>query len=259
MSPFRLYRVEYRNQSSYAILQNERFYMVDPGAGRAPLSEERSAAVSECKVLSPTQPSKIIGVGLNYRDHAAERNKPIPKEPLIFLKPPSSLLNPEEPILLPAISDRVDPEGELAIVIGQAAHRLSSDEDAQACIFGYSCFNDVTARDLQDRDVQFTRAKGFDSFAPYGPCLAVGLDPADLALEVRVNGQVRQTSRTSQLIFSPVYLVRYISQVMTLLPGDVIATGTPSGIAPIQAGDIVEVEIESIGILRNPVRSANNL
>ena len=141
----------------------------------------------------------------------------------------------------------------LAIVIGERACQLNSEEEADACIFGYSCINDVTARDLQDQDVQFTRAKGFDTFAPYGPCVAIGIDPSDLAISTRVNNETRQSSRTSQLIFSPRYLVWYISQIMTLMPGDVIATGTPSGIAPVHAGDVIEVEVEGIGILRNTV------
>ena len=154
---------------------------------------------------------------------------------------------------MPESSQRVDPEGELAVVIGDVASKLSSPEEATRCIFGYSCFNDVTARDLQDKDVQFTRAKGFDTFAPYGPCVALGLDASDLAITTRVNGEVRQSSRTSQLIFSPEHLIWYISQIMTLMPGDVISTGTPSGIAPIHPGDRVEIEIEGIGILQNVV------
>ncbi|HSE39318.1 MAG TPA: fumarylacetoacetate hydrolase family protein, partial [Acidobacteriota bacterium] len=150
-----------------------------------------------------------------------------------------------------------DPEGELAVVIGSPASKLTSEQEANACIFGYACFNDVTARDLQDKDVQFTRAKGFDTFAPFGPCIGINLDASDLEITLRVNGETRQHSRTSQLIFSPQYLIWYISQIMTLLPGDVITTGTPAGIAPIQNGDVVELEIEGIGILRNPVRAAS--
>ena len=214
---------------------------------------ERSAPANECRILTPTVPSKIIGIGLNYRDHAVERNKPIPEEPLLFLKPPSALLLPGDAIRIPAASTRVDPEGELAVVLGSYASKIASPEIARKHIFGFSCFNDVTARDLQDKDVQFTRAKGFDTFAPFGPCVAIGLDASDLAITTRVNGEVRQHSRTSQLIFPPEYLVWYVSQIMTLLPGDVITTGTPSGIAPIHPGDVVEVEMESIGILRNPV------
>ena len=253
-----LYRVERQGKASYAVSREDMFYFVDLKSPDAPVSAERSAPASECRILTPTVPSKMIGIGLNYRDHALERNKPLPEEPLIFLKPPSAILCPGDPIRLPAKSKRVDPEGELAVILGSLASKLPSPEAAHKHIFGYTCFNDVTARDLQDKDIQFTRAKGFDTFAPFGPCVAVGLDPSDLAITTRVNGQVRQQSRTSQLIFSPAYLVWYVSQIMTLLPGDVISTGTPSGIAPIQAGDTVEIEIESIGILRNPVVAAEN-
>jgi 2-keto-4-pentenoate hydratase/2-oxohepta-3-ene-1,7-dioic acid hydratase in catechol pathway len=252
-----LYRVEYNGDTTYAVLQEDRFYLVDPRNPQTPVSGERSAPANECRILTPTTPSKIIGIGLNYKDHAEERNKPIPKEPLIFLKPSSALIAAGETILLPSASSRIDPEGELAVVIGSPASKLNSEQEANACIFGYACFNDVTARDLQDKDIQFTRAKGFDTFAPFGPCIAVSLNADDLEITLRVNGQTRQHSRTSQLIFSPQYLIWYISQIMTLLPGDVITTGTPSGIAPIQNGDMVEVEIEGIGILRNPVKTAS--
>lgn len=250
-----LYRIEFRGQITYAVKQEDRFYFFDLVNPQKPLSVEDSAPESECKVLNPTQPSKIVGIGLNYKDHAAERNKPLPPEPLLFLKPTSALLAPGEEIILPSVSRRVDPEGELAIVIGEIARLLPSPQEAQRCILGYSCFNDVTARDLQDKDVQFTRAKGFDTFAPYGPNIAIGADVTNLAITTRVNGEVRQSSRTSQLIFSPDYLVWYVSNIMTLFPGDVIATGTPSGIAPISPGDTVEIEIESIGLLQNRVRA----
>lgn len=249
-----LYRIEYRGQLVYAVKQEDRFYFFDLANPQKSLSIEESAPESECKILIPTQPSKIVGIGLNYKDHALERNKPLPSEPLLFLKPTSALLPPDGEIVLPKASTRVDPEGELAIVIGELACKLESPEQSHSFIFGYSCFNDVTARDLQDKDVQFTRAKGFDTFAPYGPCIAIGADASDLSISTRVNGEVRQNSRTSQLIFSPDYLVWYVSNIMTLFPGDVISTGTPSGIAPIKDGDIVEVEIESIGLLRNQVR-----
>ena len=252
-----LYRVEKGGQTTYAVLQEDRFYFVDPQNPQTPISSEHSAPSSECRILTPTSPSKIIGVGLNYKDHAEERNKPIPKEPLLFLKPSTALIASGETILIPSSSSRVDPEGELAVVIGSLASKLKSEEEANACIFGYACFNDVTARDLQDKDVQFTRAKGFDTFAPFGPCITVSVKAEDLEITLRVNGQARQHSRTSQLIFSPQYLICYISHIMTLLPGDVITTGTPSGIAPIHDGDVVEVEIEELDVLRNPVKTAS--
>ena len=249
-----LYRVLHQDSVHYAILKENDFYFVDPGNPAALVDSGRIAPVGECTLLPPTQPSKIVCVGLNYRDHALERNKPIPEEPLLFLKPPSALLAMDQMISLPPSSKRVDPEGELAVVIGQTASKINSPDDAPGHILGYSCLNDVTARDLQDKDVQFTRAKSFDTFAPYGPCIAIGADPSDLAITTRVNGEIRQSSRTSQLIFSPAYLVWYVSQIMTLQPGDVISTGTPSGIAPIQSGDVIEVEIETIGMLRNTVQ-----
>jgi len=249
-----LYRVLYQESIQYAILKENSFYFVDLKKPAALVDAGRIAPAQECKLLPPTQPSKIVCVGLNYKDHALERNKPIPEEPLLFLKPPSALLAPDQAISLPAASRRVDPEGELAVVIGETAAKVSSIEDAPRYILGYSCFNDVTARDLQDKDVQFTRAKGFDTFAPYGPCIAIGVDPSDLAITTRVNGEIRQSSRTSQLIFSPAFLVWYVSQIMTLQPGDVISTGTPSGIAPVKSGDVIEVEVETIGVLRNTVQ-----
>jgi len=249
-----LYRIQHKDQVSFAVLREDRFYFVDVRNPQMPVSAEKSASSAECKILNPTQPTKIIGVGLNYKDHAEERKKPIPSEPLLFIKPSTALLAHEERIILPPASKRVDPEGELAIIIGRQAHLLSTPDDSDRFIFGYSCFNDVTARDLQDKDVQFTRAKGFDTFAPFGPCVAIGVDPKDLAISTKVNGQIRQSSRTSQLIFNPQYLVWYISQIMTLMPGDVISTGTPSGIAPIYDGDTVEIEIESVGLLRNTVK-----
>jgi 2-keto-4-pentenoate hydratase/2-oxohepta-3-ene-1,7-dioic acid hydratase in catechol pathway len=246
-----LYRIQHESQIGYAVLKEDRFYYVDPDQPNRLTS--KFGSVADCKILTPTEPSKIIGVGLNYKDHALERNKPLPPEPLLFLKPSTALLAPGDTIRRPEMASRVDPEGELAVVIGARATRLSSPDEGTNYILGFSCINDVTARDLQDKDGQFTRAKGFDTFAPYGPCLALGLDPSDLAIRTSVNKEVRQSSRTSQLIFPPDYLVWYISQVMTLLPGDVIATGTPAGIAPVQSGDLIEVEIESIGVLQNPV------
>jgi 2-keto-4-pentenoate hydratase/2-oxohepta-3-ene-1,7-dioic acid hydratase in catechol pathway len=207
----------------------------------------------ECRLLPPVAPSKIVAVGLNYRDHAQERGKAIPEEPLLFLKPPSSVIGPGDTIRRPAWAGRVDHEAELGLVIGRKAHDLPSPEDAAGHIFAATCVNDVTARELQDRDVQFTRAKGFDTFCPVGPCIVSGLDLGALAVEGRVNGQVRQKSTTAQLIFPPAHLVWAISRVMTLLPGDIISTGTPAGIGPLAAGDVVEIEVQGVGVLSNPV------
>ena len=202
--------------------------------------------------LPPCRPSKIIGVGRNYQSHARELGNVAPPEPLLFLKPPSALLPHRGAIRLPAASARVDYEGELGIVIGRRARDVS-EADALEHVLGYTCVNDVTARDLQKEDVQFTRAKGFDTFCPVGPCLATGLDPADLELQTWVNGKPRQSAPVRGMVFPPARLVSYISKVMTLEPGDLIATGTPEGVGPLVAGDEVVVAIEGIGRLSNRV------
>jgi 2-keto-4-pentenoate hydratase/2-oxohepta-3-ene-1,7-dioic acid hydratase in catechol pathway len=212
-----------------------------------------TVARDEARLLAPVLPSKIVAIGLNYKDHAAERGKPLPAEPLIFLKPPSAVIGPGETIRRPAWAGRVDHEAEMGIVIGRAARDLPGPEEARGHVLGALCVNDVTARDLQDKDVQFTRAKGFDTFCPLGPCIATGLDLANLEVVGRVNGVVRQKSRTDQLIFDAFHLVWFVSRVMTLLPGDIISTGTPAGIGPLASGDVVEVEVEGVGVLRNPV------
>jgi len=204
------------------------------------------------RVLPPCQPSKIVAVGLNYRDHAHELNLPEPEEPLIFLKPSSAVIGHEEAIIYPRMSHHVEYEGELGIVIGKLAKGIKA-KDAFEYILGYTCVNDITARDLQKKDGQWTRAKSFDTFAAIGPCLAMGFSPDGLVIRSYLNGQLRQASSTNQLIFSPAFLVGFISQVMTLFPGDVISTGTPAGVGPMQPGDVVDVEIEGIGTLRNKV------
>jgi 2-keto-4-pentenoate hydratase/2-oxohepta-3-ene-1,7-dioic acid hydratase in catechol pathway len=205
---------------------------------------------------APPPPSKIIGIGRNYREHAAELGNVAPEtEPLIFLKAPSALLADGEEIVLPGVSPRVDFEGELALVIGQRVKDWPLERWLEA-LTGVSCANDVTARDLQKKDGQFARAKSFDSFCPVGPEIVAGLDPSDLAIETRVNGAVRQSSRTSQMIFSPAFLVAWLSRMMTLMPGDLILTGTPAGVGALAPGDLVEVEIEGVGKLSNRVRGA---
>jgi 2-keto-4-pentenoate hydratase/2-oxohepta-3-ene-1,7-dioic acid hydratase in catechol pathway len=208
--------------------------------------------LAEVKILPPVMPSKIVAIGLNYKDHAAELKIELPEEPLIFLKPASAVIGHLDPIIYPAMSHRVDFEGELGIVIGKAAKGISEDR-ADEFILGYTCCNDVTARDLQGKDGQWTRAKGFDTFAPLGPWIETELDPACLKLETFLNGERKQTSDTSYLIFPPRRLVSFISRIMTLYPGDCIATGTPSGIGPMNVGDKVEVRIEGIGSLVNSV------
>jgi 2-keto-4-pentenoate hydratase/2-oxohepta-3-ene-1,7-dioic acid hydratase in catechol pathway len=205
------------------------------------------------KLLPPSVPTKIVCVGRNYLDHAKELNSEVPKQPLIFMKPPSSVIAPEEPIVMPRISQRVDYEGELAIIIGRRCYQLRDTDDVQPYILGYTCLNDVTARDLQKLDVQFTRAKGFDTFCPFGPLLEAHLDPLGVTVETFVNGVRKQSGHSSQMIFPLDVIIRFIAQVMTLEPGDVIATGTPAGVSALAPGDVVEVSVGGIGTLRNPV------
>jgi 2-keto-4-pentenoate hydratase/2-oxohepta-3-ene-1,7-dioic acid hydratase in catechol pathway len=200
------------------------------------------------------QPSKIICVGRNYAEHAAELGNEVPKEPLLFLKAPSAFIRNGDPIVIPPQSQQVEHEGELAIVIGRKCKGLYDDEDPFAYIRGYTSLNDVTARDVQRKDVQFTRGKSFDTFCPIGPWIETELDVMDLRVTCSVNGEIRQDGRTSQMVFPVDFLVRYISRQMTLLPGDVIATGTPSGVSKLNSGDVCEVEIDGIGTLRNTVK-----
>jgi len=210
---------------------------------------------NKVRLVAPVEPSKIVCVGRNYAAHAAELGNEIPKEPLLFLKPPSSIVGPDEPIVLTPYSQRVEHEGELALVVGRECSHLKDDDDALSYLAGYTCLNDVTARDIQKSDVQFTRGKGFDTFCPIGPWIETDLDPANVLVELRVNGTVRQTGRTGLMLYPCAFLVRWISRMMTLFPGDVIATGTPAGVGPLVAGDVVEVSVEGIGVLRNPVHA----
>jgi 2-keto-4-pentenoate hydratase/2-oxohepta-3-ene-1,7-dioic acid hydratase in catechol pathway len=206
---------------------------------------------------APPSPSKIVAVGRNYRDHAAELGNPVPdEEPLLFLKAPSSLVIGGGEIVLPPESSRVDYEGELALVIGRRIKDWPQERWLDA-LAGVCCANDVTARDLQKKDGQFARAKSFDTFCPIGPAIVSGIDASDLAIETRVNDAVKQSSRTSNMVFSPAFLVAYVSRMMTLLPGDLILTGTPAGVGPLAPGDRVEVEIEKVGVLSNRVAAAD--
>lgn len=208
--------------------------------------------MSEIKYLPPTVPTKVIALGLNYFDHAEEFKMKIPEEPLIFLKPPSALIAHNENIIYPQMSKRLDYEAELAIIIKNKIKNIEA-KDVFKNVLGYTCFNDVTARDLQKKDGQWTRAKSFDTFAPIGPCIVTDLEPNNLRIELRKNGQVKQQSFTGNMIFKVDRIVSFISQIMTLNPGDVIVTGTPSGVGELCRGDVVEVEIEGIGILKNRV------
>jgi 2-keto-4-pentenoate hydratase/2-oxohepta-3-ene-1,7-dioic acid hydratase in catechol pathway len=220
----------------------------DPAESFAPV------ALAEAKLLPPVEPSKIVCVGRNYREHAAELGNEVPAAPLLFFKPPSSLLAPGDAIRLPAQSTRVDYEGELAIVIGRQARTLTANSDLRPYIRGYTIVNDVTARDLQKSDGQWTRAKGFDTFCPCGPVVSSEVNPAaGLILETRLNGERKQYGTTRDFIFLIPHLLVYITACMTLEPGDLIPTGTPAGVGPMATGDKVEVEIEGLGVLRNPV------
>ena len=227
-----------------------------PAAGAPPQMRvlAQPLALDAADLLAPVEPSKIVCVGRNYRDHAAELKNPIPTEPMFFLKPPSALLDPRGVIRRPRVSERVDFEGELAVVIGRRCDHLADADDVRPYILGYTALNDVTARDLQTKDAPWTRSKGFDTFCPVGPIVASGLDPwAGVEVSTRVNGALRQRGNTRDFIFPLDAIIRYISRVMTLFPGDLVATGTPAGVGPLVAGDVVEVTVEGVGTLRNTV------
>jgi len=211
---------------------------------------EEVGRLAALTLLAPVTPSKVICVGRNYREHAAEFNNPVPEEPLLFMKPPSSVIGPGAEIHYPSLSKRVDPEAELVIVIGREAHRVPADR-ATEVIGGYTVGNDVTARDIQKSDGQWTRGKGFHTFCPIGPWIETELDPSDLRVTCTVNGELRQDGRTSELIFPIPYLIEYISRFTQLLPGDIVMTGTPEGVAPMDVGSTVAVEVEGIGVLEN--------
>jgi len=255
----RIYRIEWKGEPRFAVERDGGLYLMsgEPfGAyGLADrIAEGRGTAFAPAvRVLAPIIPSKIVAIGLNYKDHAAEQGKPLPKEPMLFLKPSTAVVGAGDVIALPPGVGRVDHEAEMGIVIGRRASRVTAARAADY-ILGITCSNDVTARDMQNRGYQYSHVKGFDTFAVLGPCIAVGLDPSDLAVEGWVSGVRRQHSRTNQLVFSAAELIEYISNVMTLLPGDVISTGTPSGVGPLQAGDTVTVTVEGVGDLVNPVR-----
>jgi 2-keto-4-pentenoate hydratase/2-oxohepta-3-ene-1,7-dioic acid hydratase in catechol pathway len=249
----RIYRVNLGGASVFAVERDgelrraagDLFGSLTPGAAVA-------GGLAAATLLPPVLPSKIVCVGLNYKDHAGEVGKPLPAEPLLFIKPPSAVIGPGDPIRIPPGVGRVDHEAELGIVIGRRAHRVAA-KDAWDYVGGLICVNDVTARDLQQRESQYTRCKGFDTFAPIGPCLATGLNGEPRSVEGFVNGQRRQSSSTRHLIFPIEHLVEFITFVMTLEPGDIISTGTPEGIGPVVAGDTVTVNVEGVGALVNPV------
>src|ERR1700688_3631207 len=211
-------------------------------------------ALEEAELLAPVRPSKIVCVGRNYKAHAAELGNEVPKEPLLFFKPSSSLLGPGGVVRRPKTSERVDFEGELCVVMGKTCYKPAADEDVRPYILGYTCLNDITARDLQKKDGQWARAKGSDTFCPVGPLVTDEVDPsAGISITTRLNGELRQDGNTRDFIFSIDHLLRYITAAMTLFPGDLVLTGTPAGVAPMQPGDQVAVTVEGLGVLSNPV------
>jgi 2-keto-4-pentenoate hydratase/2-oxohepta-3-ene-1,7-dioic acid hydratase in catechol pathway len=251
----RIYRAKQGMGGRYVVERDGRFHWLegdvfgDYAPGREVGADERLAW------MAPVTPAIVVAIGLNYKDHAAEMKKALPDEPLVFFKPPSSVIGPEEAIRVPAWAGRVEHEAEMAVVIGRTASRVSAAE-AMDYVLGITCLNDVTARELQAKDVQYSRAKGFDTFAPIGPCIAVGLDPSSLAIEGWVNAERRHHSNTNQLIFPVPALVEHVTRFMTLRAGDVITTGTPSGVGPLVPGDRVMVKLEGVGTLSNPVVAA---
>ncbi len=252
----RIYRVSQQGEGVWALERDGAWTLLDgdpfgaygPGEGLDP---------SGVRLLPPVAPSKIVAVGLNYRDHAKEMGKALPEEPLIFLKPPSAIVGPDDAIVLPPGHGRVDHEAEVGIVMRREARNVPAADAAQY-VLGLTCVNDVTDRDIQKKDVQYTRAKGFDTFAPVGPAIAVGLDGSALRVGSTVNGETRQASNTREMIFPLDHLVEFVTRVMTLHPGDIIATGTPPGVGPLVAGDRVVVSIEGIGELANDVVAAGD-
>ncbi|MDD5127691.1 MAG: fumarylacetoacetate hydrolase family protein [Dehalococcoidales bacterium] len=248
----KIVRYKLGNKTGYGTLQGDRIESI---SGTPFQKYERTGEyyeLSEARILAPCLPSKIVALGLNYRSHAGELKMQLPEEPLIFLKPSTAVIGPEDKIICPPSSKRVDFEGELGVVIRDQTSCVSESE-AFDHVLGYTCFNDVTARDLQQKDKQWTRAKGFDTFAAFGPWIETELDAADLLLETLLNGEVKQHGRTGDLIFPIPQLISFISDIMTLLPGDIIATGTPEGIGPMLPGDTIEIKIEGIGTLKNYV------
>jgi 2-keto-4-pentenoate hydratase/2-oxohepta-3-ene-1,7-dioic acid hydratase in catechol pathway len=250
MTMDKIYRVRHGNGGRYVVERDGAFAWLegdvfgDYSAG-APVEGPMPA------LSSPVMPSKVMAIGLNYKDHAAEMKKALPAEPLLFIKPATSVVGPEDEVGIPSWPGRIEHEAEMAVVIRRRARRVKA-ADAMDYVLGITCLNDVTARELQAKDVQYSRAKGFDTFCPIGPCIAVGLDPSELDVEGWVNGQKRQASNTRELIFPVPYIVEWLTRFCTLEPGDVITTGTPSGVGPLVPGDRVMVKVQGVGALSNP-------
>jgi len=248
----RLIRYRFADRISTGVLEDDTIRTLRGTFFEDPVFTGEEVPLADVRVLSPVLPSKAVCVGKNYAAHAAEFGGEVPEEPLLFLKPSTAVLGPGDPIQLLPISHRVDYEGELAILIGRLTRRVEPEQAARS-ILGYTCANDVTLRDIQGQDEQWTRAKGFDGSCPLGPWIETDLDPSEVLLETRVNGETRQSARTSEMVFGPIALICYIATFMTLLPGDVVLTGTPEGVGRLEPGVIVEVEVEGIGVLANPV------
>jgi 2-keto-4-pentenoate hydratase/2-oxohepta-3-ene-1,7-dioic acid hydratase in catechol pathway len=245
-------RFERQGAVSYGVVEGDIAYRIEGDIfGDYRVTEERYK-LSDIRLLAPCKPSKIVAVGINYRDHATEMKHDLPEDPVIFIKPSTAVIGPGDKIVMPAMSKRVDYEGELALVIGRKAKNVEPHEALQY-VLGATCLNDVTARDLQKKDGQWTRAKSFDTFAPMGPYIVTGADYNNIDIELVLNGEIKQKSNTSYFITKAEEIVSYISKVMTLNPGDVIATGTPSGVGPMSKGDVVEVRLGGIGTLKNHV------
>jgi 2-keto-4-pentenoate hydratase/2-oxohepta-3-ene-1,7-dioic acid hydratase in catechol pathway len=244
------------NETRFGIIEGDEVQVLGSNfdfrqPGRADI--QAALKLDDVKLVAPVTPSKIVCVGRNYREHAAELGNKMPDEPLLFLKPPSSLISSGDRIELPEASQRVEHEGELGVVIGKRTRKLTVDDNPLDYVLGYTCVNDVTARDLQRKDVQFTRGKGFDTFCPVGPWVVTDLDPQATQVVTRVNGTVKQDGNTRDMAFPVSFLIRYISAIMTLNPGDLIATGTPAGVSKLNHGDIVEIEVSGVGVLSNEV------
>ena len=254
----KILRFQQNNKEVFGILKNEVVYEVVSNSQNLFYTSScpelgKSYSLEDVKILPPVYPSKVVCVGLNYQDHAAELDMDLPDEPVLFLKPPTTVIGPADPIIYPPESRQVDYEAELAVIVGQNAHKISVD-DASNYIAGYTVLNDVTARDLQQKDGQWTRAKSFDTFCPLGPWMETELDPANQRISMRVNGELKQNSNTRNMIFPVEELFSFISHIMTLNPGDVIATGTPPGVGQLQVGDLAEAMVEGVGTLRNRVK-----
>ena len=251
----RIYRIKDASSGRYAVERDGKFFWMS-GDVFGNYGIAREVPGGSHQFLSPVSPSIVVCIGLNYKDHAAEMNKKLPAEPLVFLKPASAVIGPDEAIRLPAWAGRIEHEAEMAVVIRKRASNVTAAQ-AMEYVLGVTCLNDVTARELQAKDVQYSRAKGFDTFAPIGPCIAVGLDPSALEVEGWVNGERRQKSNTRELIFPVPFLVEHVTRFMTLNPGDVITTGTPSGVGPLAPGDRMMVKVDGVGTLSNPCVAAN--